>query len=93
MKSGDYFDYCNRILLSIENSSKSVKEISENTQIPLTTVYKTIHILQKNDLLLVKGTLHSHGKRRLFQCHGSFKSAHIRLHQIFEIELLETPVH
>ncbi|MBS1268907.1 MAG: hypothetical protein MAG458_01642 [Nitrosopumilus sp.] len=83
MKSGDHFDFCNRILLSIQTTPKSVKEISAETKIRITTVYKMMSILEKNNLVLVTGVFHKYGRCRLFQCNGSFKSAHIILHNLF----------
>ena len=88
MKSGDYFDYCNRILLSIQKSPKSVKEISIETKIQVSVVYKMIRLLKKNDLVLITGILHRHGKRRLFQCNGSLKSAQLVLCRIFQMEFV-----
>lgn len=86
MKLENHFDYCNEILLSIQKTPKSVKEISIETKIQITTVYKIIRLLEDHELVISTGILHTHGKRRLFQCNGSFKSVHIQLHGIFQIE-------
>ncbi|AJM91587.1 hypothetical protein NPIRD3C_0371 [Nitrosopumilus piranensis] len=86
MKSENHFDYCNEILLNIQKFPKSAKEISAETKIPITTVYKMIRLLESHELIMASGILHRYGKRRLFQCNGDFKSAHIKLHRIFQIE-------
>lgn len=86
MKSEKYFDYCNEILLGIEKSPMSVKEISNKTKIPLTTVYKMIRLLEKYELITSSGILYKHGKYHIFQCNGNFKSVHLKLHKIFQIE-------
>ncbi len=87
MKSESYFDYSNAILSNIEKHPKSVKEISADTEIPLSAVYKTIRILETHQLVIATGVMHKHGKYRLFQCNGDLRSAHLKLHRIFQIEL------
>ena len=82
----DNFDYCNKILCSIEKSPKSIREISSETKIHVTAVYKMMHLLEKHHLVLAKGVFFNHGKYRIFQCNGSFKSAHLILHRLFQIE-------
>ncbi len=55
MKSANRFDYCNEILLCIQKSPKSVKEISAETKIQITSVYRMIQLLENHELVMVIG--------------------------------------
>jgi predicted transcriptional regulator len=55
--------YCRAIIKSIMNKSKSVIEITNETKIPMSTVYRRIQTLFDNKLLATSGTITEDGKR------------------------------
>jgi len=78
-----YFDRCLRILSCIEESSKSVKDISKETQIPVTTVYQIIRKLDGYGMLSKRGILINGVKHRLFQSKDDFVLVRKKLHELF----------
>jgi len=76
------FDKCMKILSCIQKSPKSVKEISTETNIPITTVYRIIRIFEDHNMLLMKGDIAT-AKYRLFQSKGSMDVLGEKLHEIF----------
>ena len=78
-----YFDRCLRILSCIEESSKSVKEISKETEIPITTVYHIIRKLDGNGMLSKRGIVINGAKHRLFQSKGDSVFVRKKLHELF----------
>ena len=55
--------YCRAIIESITNKPKSVVEITEETGIPMSTVYRRIQTLHDSKLLATSGTITEDGKR------------------------------
>jgi predicted transcriptional regulator len=55
--------YCRSILESTMYKPKSVMEISAESKIPISTVYRRIQILHDNKLLVTSGTISSDGKK------------------------------
>ena len=55
--------YCRAILESIMYSPKSVIEITAETKIPMSTVYRRIQQLHDNKLLQTSGMITAEGKR------------------------------
>ncbi len=55
--------YCRDIIGSITHKPKSVIEITEETKIPMSTVYRRIQTLHDNKLLATSGTITEDGKR------------------------------
>lgn len=55
--------YCRTILESIMNMSKSVIEITAETKIPMSTVYRRIQSLHDNKLVATSGMITDDGKR------------------------------
>ena len=55
--------YCRAILDSIMNKPKSVVEITGETKIPMSTVYRRIQTLHDSKLLATSGTITEDGKR------------------------------
>ena len=55
--------YCRTILESIIHKSKSVIEITNETKIPMSTVYRRIQTLHDNKLLATSGMITDDGKR------------------------------
>ena len=55
--------YCRTILESVMYKPKSVIEITAETRIPISTVYRRIQMLHDNKLLLTSGTISEDGKR------------------------------
>lgn len=76
------FDKCIKVLTCIQKSPKSVKEISAETNIPITTVYRLIRIFEEHNMLLMKGDIAT-AKYRLFQSKGSVDVLGKKLHEIF----------
>lgn len=76
------FDKSIKILLCIQKSPKSIKEISAETNIPISTVYRMIRIFENQNMLLVKGGIVT-AKYRLFQSKGSLEDLGKKLHEIF----------
>jgi len=55
--------YCRTILKSIMNMPKSVIEITVETKIPMSTIYRRIQCLHDNKLVATSGMITSEGKR------------------------------
>ena len=55
--------YCRTILESVMYKPKSVIEITAETRIPISTVYRRIQMLHDNKLLLTSGTISEDGKK------------------------------
>ena len=55
--------YCRAIVESIMYKPKSVMEITADTKIPISTVYRRIQTLHDNKLLRTSGTITEDGKR------------------------------
>lgn len=55
--------YCRTILESTMDKPKSVMEITAETKIPISTVYRRIQTLFDNKLLRTSGTITDDGKR------------------------------
>lgn len=71
-----------KILTCIQKSPKSIKEISSETNIPISSVYRIIQIFENNDMLLLKGDI-AIAKFRLFQSKGNFDMLHKKLYELF----------
>lgn len=70
-----------KILICIQKSPKSIIEISTETNIPITTVYRLISVFEKNDLLLLKDNVVT-PKYPLFQSKGNFEILTKKLHDL-----------
>ena len=55
--------YCRSIIESIMYKPKSVIEITDDTKIPMSTVYRRIQTLHDSKLLSTSGTITEDGKR------------------------------
>ena len=55
--------YCRTILKIITNKPKSVVDITAETRIPISTVYRRIQILENNNLLSSSGMVSEDGKK------------------------------
>lgn len=55
--------YCRAILESTMNTPKAAIEISAETQIPISTVYRRLQLLFDNKLLAISGSITSEGKK------------------------------
>ena len=55
--------YCREIIKSIMHKSKSVIEITNETKIPMSTVYRRIQTLHDSKLLATSGIITEDGKR------------------------------
>ena len=55
--------YCRAILESIMDKPKSVMEITAESRIPISTVYRRVQMLHDNKLLATSGIINEEGKR------------------------------
>lgn len=55
--------YCRAILETTMSSPKAAIEISAQTQIPISTVYRRLQVLHDNKLLAISGSITSEGKK------------------------------
>ncbi len=55
--------YCRTILGITMYKAKSAIEITAETRIPISTVYRRIQMLHDNDLLFTSGTISAEGKK------------------------------
>ncbi|MGQ0375911.1 MAG: hypothetical protein ACT4OW_00185 [Nitrososphaerota archaeon] len=56
-----------KVLSSVRNSPKSAKEISSECNLPISTVYRKLHLMNHNGLLKTSGTITDNGvKTRKF---------------------------
>lgn len=55
--------YCRAILESTMNGPKAAIEISADTHIPISTVYRRLQLLFDNKLLAISGSITSEGKK------------------------------
>jgi len=55
--------YCRKILSTIQEAHKSPIEISEETKIPISTVYRRLQSLHDAKLLKISGTINEDGKK------------------------------
>ena len=56
-----------KIITSIINNSKTAVEISKETGIPISTIYRRIKFLQENKLIKVTGGINKDGKFFVYQ--------------------------
>ena len=54
---------CRMILHSIRNKPKTVYDISEETKVPISTIYRKLDNLQKCRLIATSGIISSEGKK------------------------------
>lgn len=73
---------CKKILLHT-NTPKSAKAISNETKIPIASVYRNLHKLQKHKLLLTSGTQTKTSKCKLFQSKYPSNLVEKKLRQVF----------
>jgi predicted transcriptional regulator len=55
--------YCRTILEAIMHKPKSAIEITADTRIPISTVYRRIQLLHDNKLLFTSGSISDEGKK------------------------------
>ena len=54
---------CQKIILCIHKEAKTVKQISTETGLSISTTYRKINQLNKNNLLILSGDINSENKR------------------------------
>lgn len=69
-------NYTRIILSAMMETPKSVLQITEETKIPLTTVYRKIHHLLESNLIRISGHIAENGKKN-FLYKSKLKSFHI----------------
>jgi len=55
--------YCKEILQTIMDKPKSVMDITAETKIPVSTVYRRIQLLHDNKIVSISGTISDDGKK------------------------------
>jgi len=55
--------YCKQILQIIMDKPKSVMDITAETRIPVSTVYRRIQLLHDNKIVSISGTISDDGKK------------------------------
>jgi len=55
--------YCRKILSITMKEHKSVNEISEETKIPISTIYRRVQMLHDGKLMRICGTINEDGKK------------------------------
>ena len=56
-------EYCRKILSVTMNEHKSVNEISAETKIPISTVYRRVQMLYDGKFMRIFGTINEDGKK------------------------------
>ncbi len=56
-------EYCRKILSIAKKEPKSVNEISEETKIPISTIYRRVQMLHEGKLMRISGTINENGKK------------------------------
>lgn len=80
--------YCRTILESIMHKSKSAMEVTAETKIPISTVYRRIQALHDNKLLGTSGVITDDGKK-LFLYKSKIKGFQSTYNNgIMEVELI-----
>ncbi|NDB32107.1 MAG: ArsR family transcriptional regulator [Nitrososphaeria archaeon] len=69
-------NYTRIILSAIMENPKSALQISEETQIPLTTIYRKVHHLLEENMIRISGQIAENGKKN-FLYKSKLKSFHI----------------
>ena len=76
------------ILFSIKQKSKNAEEISDETKIPIASVYKHLHILEALALIFVERLEFSYNGRRMKFYKSQVKEAKINIQKINPILIL-----
>jgi len=56
-------NYCRKILSVTMKEHKSINKISEETKIPISTIYRRVQMLHDEKLMRVLGTIDENGKK------------------------------
>jgi predicted transcriptional regulator len=54
-----------KIIFCIKNKSKTLSQISKETGLSISSVYRRIHDLDEKELLILSGDINLHGKREI----------------------------
>ena len=77
-----------RIITSVKNDFKTAHQISEETGIPIGTIYRKIRELYEKNLLISSGKINSHGRKEF-----AYKSKIQRIEMIFENDILDIKIY
>ncbi len=81
--------YCRIIIEAITYTSKSVVELTVETRIPISTIYRRLQLLQDNKLLWTSGTISEDGKKlflyksKIKGIQSSFENGQIKVELFF----------
>lgn len=85
--------YCRAILETTMDKPKSAMEISAESKIPISTVYRRLQSLHDNKLLGISGTISADGKK-YFLYRSKIKAISSSFNGGFvEIQIVPNPVH
>ncbi|MFM8658662.1 MAG: hypothetical protein ACKOCQ_01830 [Candidatus Nitrosotenuis sp.] len=84
-------NYTRIILSSIMENPKSALQISEETQIPLTTIYRKVHHLLEENMIRISGHIAENGKKN-FLYKSKLKSFHITFSKDITGDLIKTGI-
>ena len=85
--------YCRAILETTMDKPKSAMEISADSKIPISTVYRRLQSLHDNKLLGISGTISADGKK-YFLYRSKIKAISSSFNGGFvEIQIVPNPVH
>lgn len=76
------------IITSIKNKFKNVNQISEETNLPISTVYRKIHELNEKNLLISSSNIRTNGKREF-----TYKSKIQKVTMNFEHDELDVKIY
>ena len=82
--------YCRAIMNAIKDKPKSATELTYETEIPISTVYRRLQTLHDNNLLHTSGMINEDGKKlflyksRVNRIYSTFENGHIDVKLIFK---------
>ena len=79
----NYPENCMAVLLCIQETPKSAREIATELNTHVSNIYRTLEFLQRNNMLIVSGNTFSHGKYRLFKSKHNSEHLEEKLQELF----------
>ena len=77
-----------KIINSIRDDFKTAHQISEETGLPKSTIYRKIRELEENKLLIISGRIGTHGKRE-----STYKSKIRKVIMTFDDDVLDVKIY
>lgn len=80
--------FCRKVISYIIGEQKSVKEISNESGIPIGTVYRKIHLLKKQNLLKITGVITTDAKK-VFYYKSRIRTIYTKYENgVFDVEII-----